>query len=532
MPRAPGSWQPSGSRSWRPRGKRLDRPPRQPKFLAAGCLFFLFAVPSFLWLRLNRAAPNWDDAWYLSNSLTLYDAWSAGGLAGLARHFLASLGFKAPLITALPLPFFWIFGRRWHAAFLVNAAAMMVLFVAVWRIARRLRGDRAGLIAVYIAGTLPLLYGLSRWYLVEYPLAAAVAVTFWLMLVTAESLSLVPMAALGLACGFGLLLKADFPLFVFPGLIYVALRRRIGLREVLAFALPCAAVAAPWYAFHWRATLANALAAGFGKSATVQGTGPVFSSGAIVAYLRMVVNRGVSAYYTVLGGVALIAVVLQRRVVVFRQTAVFGLWLAPFLVFLFGGNKDVRYIAPILPAFALALACILDAATENRKWLAAAVLVFPFVSALAVSFGWPYQSPGLSYAIRYDRNSWGQDEILSAIAGAGDYRYGERKTILVATDRAHFNADNFSLAAVQRQLPFEVDTTAYSTGADEVVRQAERAAYVVYKQGGEPESQFFNTHSMELLERLKESPDWEEMPFSHRTPDGGTAHIIRHLITN
>jgi hypothetical protein len=59
-----------------------------------------------LWVRLNRAAPDWDDAWYQSNSLTLYDAWSAGGLAGLARQFLASLGFKAPLITALPLPFY------------------------------------------------------------------------------------------------------------------------------------------------------------------------------------------------------------------------------------------------------------------------------------------------------------------------------------------------------------------------------------------------------------------------------------------
>ena len=190
MRRVPGNWQPSGSRSWRPRGKRLDRLPRQPDrhhslwFLAA--LFLLFTVPSLLWVRLNRAAPNWDDAWYLSNSLTLYDAWSAGGFAGLARHFLASLGFKAPLITALPLPFYWVFGRRWHAAFLVNAVAMMVLFAAVWGIGRRLRGDRAGLIAVYITGTLPLLYGLSRWDLVEYPLATAVAVTFWLALVAAD----------------------------------------------------------------------------------------------------------------------------------------------------------------------------------------------------------------------------------------------------------------------------------------------------------------------------------------------------------
>ena len=429
----------------------------------------------------------------------------------------------------MPLPFYWIFGRRWHAAFLVNAVAMALLFAAVWGIGRRIRSERAGLIAVYITGTLPLLYGLSRWYLVEYPLAAAVAVTFWLALVAAESLSLIAVATLGLACGFGLLLKADFPLFIFPALIYVALRRRIGMRGALSFLLPCIAVAAPWYALHWRATLQNAIAAGFGKSALVQGTGPIFSGGAILAYLRMVVNRGVSAYYLVLGGGALVAVVLQRRLGPLRQTAVLGLWLAPFIVFLFGGNKDVRYIAPILPAFALALACMVDAATEDLRWIAPALLVFPFVSSVAVSFGWPYQAPGLGYAIRYERSSWGQDEILSAIADDLAYRYGERKTILLATDRARFNADNFTLAAVARQLPLHVDTTAYSGSPDDVLRQAEHAAYVVYKQGGEPESPFFNTHSAELLSRLNDSPDWKEMPFARLTPDGGTAHIIRHL---
>ena len=85
MPRVPENWQPSGSRSWRPRGKRLDRLPTQSEkhhsfwFLAA--LFLSSAVPSLLWERLNRAAPNWDDAWYLSNGLTLYDAWSVGGFA-------------------------------------------------------------------------------------------------------------------------------------------------------------------------------------------------------------------------------------------------------------------------------------------------------------------------------------------------------------------------------------------------------------------------------------------------------------------
>jgi hypothetical protein len=157
--------------------------PHATTIAAFASLYAAAAIAALAWLRLNRAPPDWDDSWYLSNSLTLYDAWTSGGLLGLARQFLAALAFKAPLIIALPLPFYRIFGRRWHFAFLVNLAAMLALYAAVWGIGNRLRSARAGLIAVYICATLPLLYGLSRWYMVEYPLAARVAAACWLAIV-------------------------------------------------------------------------------------------------------------------------------------------------------------------------------------------------------------------------------------------------------------------------------------------------------------------------------------------------------------
>src|ERR1700691_5556412 len=146
--------------------KSSEKPARRQLItaIAFAALYMAAAISALAWLRLNRAPPNWDDSWYLSNSLTLYDAWTTGGLLGLARQFLAALGFKAPLITALPLPFYRIFGRRWHFAFLVNLTAMLALYAAVWGIGNRLRGARAGLIAVYICATLPLVYGFSRWY--------------------------------------------------------------------------------------------------------------------------------------------------------------------------------------------------------------------------------------------------------------------------------------------------------------------------------------------------------------------------------
>src|SRR6185295_19140592 len=97
---------------------------------AAACvggLICFFCAVSLLWLRLDHCTPNWDDAWYLTNSLVMYDALVDGGVVAYAGRFLTILGFKAPMITVLPTPFYLLLGRRWHAAYLVNILAMAVL---------------------------------------------------------------------------------------------------------------------------------------------------------------------------------------------------------------------------------------------------------------------------------------------------------------------------------------------------------------------------------------------------------------------
>jgi hypothetical protein len=488
-------------------------------------LFLLFAAITLLWLRLHKAPPNWDDSWYLSNSLVLYDAWENSGVIGCAHQFLASLGFKAPLITALPLPFFWIFGRRWHAAFLVNIFAMLVLFGAIRAIANQLRGRRAAWMSVYIAGTLPLLYGLSRWFLVEYPLAACVAVAFWLALIAQDRPGLGAAGAFGIVCGFGLLLKADFPLFAGPAAAWLIVRSRRRRAAVLAVIIPAVILAGPWYVLHWRATLENAISAGFGFSAAVQGTGPIFAPSSLFKYLRIVMDRGVSTYYVILVALAALVAQLRRRKIL-RELALLALWLAPSLVFVFGGNKDVRYIAPILPAFAIGAGCLLDAATRERQWLGVAALVYPLIALSAISFGWPYRTTDVGYAIRNDPSSWRQDEILSRIAETSLFPHGGHKVLLVGSDRGYFNADNFQLSVLQDRIPLEVKTTAYAGNLAELLTEARSADYFVYKEGGEPESPFFNRHTTELLTQLLTSAEWSELPFGRPLPDGGKAHIL------
>ena len=135
----------------------------------ADCVFaamcVLFASAAMVWLRLDRSPANWDDAWYLANSLRMYDALVEGGPVAYARAYLHLLGYKAPLIAVLPTPVYLIAGRHAAAAYAVNIAAMLLLFSALYALGKRGGSARAGLIAVWAAGTMPLIYGLAHWYL-------------------------------------------------------------------------------------------------------------------------------------------------------------------------------------------------------------------------------------------------------------------------------------------------------------------------------------------------------------------------------
>ena len=73
---------------------------------------------------MDRTPPPWDEAWYLSGSLRMYDALTDGGVASYAREFFGVLGNKAPLITALPAPVYLLFGRHSRYAPLTNLAAI------------------------------------------------------------------------------------------------------------------------------------------------------------------------------------------------------------------------------------------------------------------------------------------------------------------------------------------------------------------------------------------------------------------------
>src|SRR3989442_15345967 len=104
--------------------------------IAFAALTFFFLGTTFLWLRLDRSPPSWDDGYYLTNSLVMYDALADGGLLGYAKKSLTVIATKPPLIALLPTPVYLIAGRDSRAAFAVNLVSLLAMFAALYRMGK------------------------------------------------------------------------------------------------------------------------------------------------------------------------------------------------------------------------------------------------------------------------------------------------------------------------------------------------------------------------------------------------------------
>ena len=76
---------------------------RRGRLMFAG-LALAFLTLNFVWLRLDRSPATWDDAVYLSGSVSMYDTLTDSGVGAFLRKSLHVTTIRPPLITMLPAP--------------------------------------------------------------------------------------------------------------------------------------------------------------------------------------------------------------------------------------------------------------------------------------------------------------------------------------------------------------------------------------------------------------------------------------------
>ncbi|MBI3696777.1 MAG: glycosyltransferase family 39 protein, partial [Acidobacteria bacterium] len=425
--------------------------------------------------RANTRIPTYDEAWYLETSLRMYHALHAGHPGEFVYHYRTAFLTKAPLISVLPLPFYFLFGASHHAALLANSAFIVITNVYLFLLARRLFSPEVGVAAVVFYQTMPLAYGLSRTLMVEYGLAALVVV--WLYyLVASEGLARpVIHLVLGVVLGLGLLTKILLPAFIVGPLLLVWLRGGRPWRPLAAMAVPAILIAATWYAFNLGNVLRFAWSNAYGDIAAGYG------ERGLAKQALLFVNQGLGFGYAVLCGVSLWLARPKKKIGFLLA------WLLPPLAAMAAGkNLEIRFALPLLPAIAIwiavsifnlgrrtavhvilallavALPLRLYAALSTTRFAAHPVALGPF-AVLSRDLGWAH-SPD-------DQGAWNQQRIIQEIHQL-DRPNGKPHYVIVGVEHPYLNANLLSYLNAYTNYPLRFTSLGYAeSSADRAIER-------------------------------------------------------------
>jgi 4-amino-4-deoxy-L-arabinose transferase-like glycosyltransferase len=159
----------------------LHRDNRDKSLLVLGIIWLLGAISDRLWFAFDRSVPAWDQAEYLTGTLNYWQVlqhpqWLSG--EWWTNFWLLSTKIP-PLIFIATVPFLRVFGTRPDEATLVFLVFSAILLASVYSLAVQLFDRQVGLWAAAICVVLPGLYRFRLQFLLDYPLTAAITLTFF-----------------------------------------------------------------------------------------------------------------------------------------------------------------------------------------------------------------------------------------------------------------------------------------------------------------------------------------------------------------
>ena len=414
--------------------------------------FVVLALVASVWLALDRHPPEWDHANHLERAVLCARDLAAGNLTPVIERS----AFYPPLVPCLAGALSRVVPSDLVAAQIVLLAFLAVGMASVYAFGRERVGSGAGVMAAVIFGTAPFVVFNTVRFQLDLPLAALVALAFWLVLKTEGFARWGWTVALGVVVGLGLLVKPPFPLYISPAVLWAFTQGRGARRftNAAVSALVALTVSLAWYGPRLMG-LPTQIANRSFKQAAESGHPEPLSWTALTLY-PVTLPTFFGAAASVLFALGL--VVAWRR----RRWLELGGVLLPFACFLMIQNKNARYTLPILPLAAVVAALALDALPSRARALATGVtLLIATVQVSATAFAIPpeLRVPGTALAAAMpappSRADWRHGEILETIARHAGGR-DVPATVSVVPNHAWFSTSNFRYYAVRDTRPFRV----------------------------------------------------------------------------
>ena len=232
-----------------------------------------------------------------------------------------------------------------------NAFFLFIILMSTYCIGSMIYNRNVGLLAAFLVSFLPMIYGHTRNMLIDFGLTTMTVLSFYLLFKTNKFQSLLYSVLLGIALGFSQLTKEAFISFIFFPLIYyfyISYRTNLKKKVVLNFILTLFfGIAIAGIVYLRPANFLYAFKIYIGKVSFNPDTSKPFE----FFFVNSLIYTGT---YLAIAAIPLLITYLKN----FRtQNKVVFLWISiPLIIFNLSPCKELRFIIPILPAFALVVA--------------------------------------------------------------------------------------------------------------------------------------------------------------------------------
>ena len=227
-----------------------------------GAIWLVSALCDRLWLALDRSVPAWDQSNHLTGSLNYLNALQqAQWFSGEWWQRLWMLSSKYPPLTYISTaPFQQIFGTGPEQALLVNLFFSAVLLGSIYGLGKHLFNSQVGLWAAGLCVLLPRLYIVRLNYLIDYPLTALVAASFYCLTVWRDAKTQWQgwrwALIFGFCFGLAVMVKQSILFFLFLPLLWLSItllwQRSWGrIAQLIGGFVLSVFIFGPWYRTNW-----------------------------------------------------------------------------------------------------------------------------------------------------------------------------------------------------------------------------------------------------------------------------------------
>ena len=499
-------------------------------------IFVFHLLNNVIYHKIDTQPFSWDESWHAGTSLYHYN--------NFAKNIQPDLKEISPLIhersTKYPhlfhmssIPLYLLFGFSEDAAVLTNLIFLAILLFFTYLTGKELYDEKTGVLASAMISMYPVMFGLSRFYLIDFSLVAFSMVSFFFLIKFKNSARKIYPVFFIMASILGLFTKQIFGIFIITPFLFVAFYKMYGQvryprmnKAHLISASILITAAACWLAYVYVDRFAgkfllNILFERASMDQLVKNLPKAFFS-----MIRVQMSFVFFALF-------LCTLIFCRRI---KEKTIFLLWIL-FPVFFLAATETLssgRYLMPILPAFAIISSAGVFSikGKKPRVILIAALLAYSLIQFFDVSYmkekhelkiNELYLYTNKMYIIREPKaHDWKIEEILDFVRDHAR-RSGEKKRVIVevACVKQRFNEYNFAFAAYKNRL---YDLLILNMGVSPF-----RADYIILNLDPKQEGPGDHTAVKRVLEAIKSNPDRFELLRTYRLPNATDAQVYRTI---